>query len=200
MMLWLVTGGIGSGKSAFAHELALVVGREGIRLSCPPFPRANPTAGEPWAAAGEFYRTLSEADESLAHKLNAINMESNIFRAERRVVVVDSLSGWLRGLLGRMDTDNEEWNSLAEERWREALAAIAAFEGRMIVVTEEPSVGLRPSSEELAFAYWLAEANRALLAASGKAYRLTAGVAMELKGYQVKGGNGGHENLYENRR
>ena len=99
-MLWLVIGGIACGKSAFADELALAVGREGIRLSCPSFPGGEAAIPVLSDSPG-FYRTRSEADETLPGKIEAINMESNFFRAERRVVVVDSLSGWLRASFAR---------------------------------------------------------------------------------------------------
>jgi len=225
-MLWLVFGGIGCGKSVFADELALAVGREGIRLSCPSFPLGETLIpGE--TGESRFYKTRSEADETLPGKINAINLESNFFRAERRVVVVDSLSGWLRAsftrsagrgteidgvrmkveqmtevdaagfeLSRRMESDGA---GIEAARWRETLDAILAFEGRMIVVTEEPAAGLNPSPEELEYARRLSEANRELLQASHSVYRMTAGMAMELKGYRLKGRGNRDENIHADR-
>ncbi|TVX98322.1 bifunctional adenosylcobinamide kinase/adenosylcobinamide-phosphate guanylyltransferase [Cohnella terricola] len=187
-MLWVVTGAIGSGKSDFAVELALSAGSEGIRLSCPPFPFPNSTDHSRAAKErdGKFLWTSSEADESLAHKLHAINMESNIFRAERRVIVVDSLSGWLRLMYNpKADrgTDMEKW---VDARWRETLEAICSFEGKIIIVTEEPSAGLDMPPIERDFVYRLAAANRKLMASGATFYRMTAGMATEVKGYRLK--------------
>ncbi|OXS53890.1 hypothetical protein B1A99_28755 [Cohnella sp. CIP 111063] len=221
-MLWLVIGGIGCGKSAFADELGLAVGREGIRLSCPSFPLGEPPIVPGETGESRFYKTRSEADETLPGKINAINLESNFFRAERRVVVVDSLSGWLRASFARSAGRGKGVGFKAEQttevngaepgrgteidgagieavRWRETIDAILAFEGRIIVVTEEPAAGLNPSPGELEYARRLAEANRELLQASRSVYRMTAGMAMELKGYRMKERSSRNENIHADR-
>jgi adenosylcobinamide kinase/adenosylcobinamide-phosphate guanylyltransferase len=200
-MLWLVTGGIGCGKSAFAEELALTLGREGIRLSCPPFPDySTKDQRKDEGVHSDFSWTFSDADETLAFKLNSINFESNIFRADRRVIVVDSLSGWLRGAFRRLGTDSPEFETRIELVWQEVLAAILSFQGEVVVVTEDMSAaGLSMSSIELTFTYKLANANRMLLEASHTVYRMTAGMATEVKGYRLKRGNLSHENIYPNR-
>lgn len=199
-MLWLVTGGIGSGKSAFADELAYAVGREGIRLSCPPFPkRYAPDRQVNEGIHAPFPWTNSDADETLAHKLNAINLESNIFRADRRVLVVDSLSGWLRGVFHRIEEDLPDADARIDAAWQEVLAAILSFEGKIIVVTEDISAGLSMSLREQAYAYRIASANRMLLEASTILYRMTAGMATEVKGYRLKREDLANENIYSDR-
>ncbi|RED63851.1 bifunctional adenosylcobinamide kinase/adenosylcobinamide-phosphate guanylyltransferase [Cohnella lupini] len=200
-MLWLITGGIGSGKTEFANELARSLGREGIVLACPPFPD-RPLSEQrqaEWANDPEFPWTHSDADETLAHKLTAINMESNIFRADRRVLVVDSLSGWLRGLYMRMENTLTDDEAAVDGVWHEALAAILSYEGKMIVVTEEPANGLSINRREQGYAYRLAAANRVLLEASACLYRMTAGMATEVKGYRLKRGKSTNENIYTDR-
>ncbi|BBI32194.1 bifunctional adenosylcobinamide kinase/adenosylcobinamide-phosphate guanylyltransferase [Cohnella abietis] len=199
-MLWLITGGIGCGKSEFAHELALTVGREGIRLSCPPFPEGRTrTKHRDVDNEPHFPWTYTDADETLANKLNAINMESNIFRADRRVIVMDSLSGWLRGLYEQIQEDTPEADNRIDRAWQEVLAAILSFEGKMIVITEEISAGLSMSLREQGYAYRLAAANRRLLEASTTLYRMTAGMATEVKGYRLKRGTLVDENIYTDR-
>lgn len=199
-MLWLVTGGVCSGKSAFAKELAHTVGREGIRLSCPSFPE--------WNADGrqdvmddriDFTWNHSEADKSLAYKLNAINLESNIFRADRRVLVVDSLSGWLRGLIHREALDDGGWEDHVGNAWEEVLQAILSFQGKMIVVTEDVTAGYTMNRKEREYTYRLATANRQFMEASTSLYRMTAGIASELKGYRLQRGNIKDENIYSDR-
>ncbi|KIL35984.1 hypothetical protein SD71_11660 [Cohnella kolymensis] len=79
-MLWLISGGIASGKSAFAEELALSVGREAICLSCPALPEAQIYDRErqhPHEA--DFCWTDTDADDTLAAKIKFINVQSNFF-------------------------------------------------------------------------------------------------------------------------
>lgn len=187
-MLWLVTGGIGCGKSEFAEELASSLGREAIRLSCPSFPNYSAIEQLEEDVQADFSWTHSDADETLAKKLNAINLESNIFRADRRVIVIDSLSGWLRGLFLRIQAEMPESGARIEAEWQEVLTAILSYQGRMVVITEDIVAGLSMSSRELTFTYKLAEANRILLKASHVVYRMTAGMATEVKGYRLKRG------------
>jgi len=199
-MLWLITGGIGSGKSDFAEQLALTVGHEGIRLLCPPFPiRYSAANNETGSLQAGFRWTFVDADETLAYKLNAINMESNIFRADRRVLVVDSLSGWLRGLYHRVEDNHPDAEAAISDAWQDILTAIRSFEGKMIVITEDVAAGLSLSSRERSYAYRLAEANRLLLESCTTIYRMTAGMATEVKGYRLKRGNMTDENIYKNR-
>jgi adenosylcobinamide kinase/adenosylcobinamide-phosphate guanylyltransferase len=197
-MLWLVTGGIGCGKSEFADKLALTLGREAIRLSCPSFPDYSAIEQREEGVHTDFSWTHSDADETLAYKLNAINLESNIFRADRRVIVIDSLSGWLRRAFRRIQAEIPESEARIEAEWQEVLAAILTYQGQIVVVTEEIAAGLSVSSRELAFTYKLAAANRVLLESSQTVYRMTAGMATEVKGYRLKRGKLSHENIYPN--
>jgi adenosylcobinamide kinase/adenosylcobinamide-phosphate guanylyltransferase len=199
-MLWIITGGVGCGKSAFAGELALTVGREGIRLSCPPFPLHLPQ-GRPLEREShtEFSWTNSDADETLAHKLNAINLESNIYRADQRVLVVDSMSGWLRGAFHRVPVDTPNAEARIDAEWQEVVTAILTFQGKLIVITEDTSTGLSMSLREQLYLYKLADANRVLFEASCTLYRMTAGMATEVKGYRVTRRSLNHENIYTDR-
>lgn len=197
-MLWLITGGLASGKSRFAEHLAASLGLEGIYLSCETIPgcaqslspKQDPASSR--RVAG-FAWLHSEADESLAIKLRAINEESNLYRAERRVLVVDSLSGWLRSAMASMD-------KTADAAFAEIMDELVAYQGKLIVVSEEPTIGALPDERTTWFAYRLAEANRSLSERSRATYRLTAGIAAEIKGYRVTREVNRDENIYENRR
>lgn len=196
-MLWLVTGGIGCGKSAFAEELALKVGREGICLSCPTLPSVKPLHRVVlFPAKTDFSWTNADADSALAAKIQAINLQSNFFRAESRVVLVDSLSGWLRSAVTQEMSEGHKDKARIESVWDEVLDTIFSFQGKMIVVTEEITAGLSLDSWEQWYTYKLADANRRLSEASSTFYRLTAGVATEVKGYRVKRGTTQYENIY----
>jgi len=186
-MLWMITGEAGSGKSAFADELAASLGREGVRLGCPPFPGV----GQIWSRQGiggepRFSWAYSDADAALAAKIDAANLESNLLRAERRILVVDSLSGWLRErFLDEASAGRPEERANAEAALNGVLDALLAFEGKAIVVTEETRVGLFPSDRELDYVYLLAAAGRRLAEAGARVYRMTAGIASEAKGYRL---------------
>ncbi|MBO9598132.1 MAG: bifunctional adenosylcobinamide kinase/adenosylcobinamide-phosphate guanylyltransferase [Cohnella sp.] len=191
-MLWLITGGIASGKSRFAEHLAASLGREGIYLSCETFPgyaaklpRTGQSPSFPWLHA--------EADATLAMKLRSINEESNLYRAERRVLVVDSLSGWLRRAMKTADKP-------AEAVFEEVIGELIAYQGKLIVVSEETAVCAFPEEPAVSFAYRIADANRTLSERSRATYRLTAGIAAEMKGYRVTREVNGDENIYENGR
>ncbi|TFE28087.1 bifunctional adenosylcobinamide kinase/adenosylcobinamide-phosphate guanylyltransferase [Cohnella luojiensis] len=200
-MLWLIIGGIGSGKTAFAEELALTVGREGIRLFCPPFPDNDNTTTQRYEETNaDFPWEYSAADETLAHKLNAINLESNFYRADRRVIVVDSLSGWLRSVFNRIEPDYPDAQARIDAEWQEVLTAIVAFQGKIIVVTEDVAAGLFLGSRERDFLYKLAAANRRLVETSKVLYRITSGIAAEVKGYRLKRRHLTNENIYTDRR
>lgn len=198
-MLWLIIGGIASGKSRFAEHLAASLGREGICLSCETIPsRSGRSSPEREMASPSQERGFSwlrsDADASLASKLRSINEESNLYRAERRVLVVDGLSGWLRAAMA------DHADARIEAAFDEIMEELLSYQGRLIVVSEEPAIGAFPDERTTWFACRIAEANRTLSERSRATYRLTAGIAAEIKGYRVPREDHGDENIYENRR
>lgn len=229
-MLWVVTGGVGSGKSAFANAWAKSLGREAIKLVCPVWPESEgsgtkPEASIPGSGGEENGGTVTlPADHTLAEQLNRINLRSNPFRASGRIIVVDSLSGWLRQEIAEMqklfpkpekptlprrgrpskpaETDElfRKRTAKLEASLQEVVRALLDFEGKRIVVTEETPAGLVRDPWERWYLHKLAAANVALGSACDGLYRLTAGVATELKGTKMKRGTNHDENLYPNRR
>ncbi|WP_276354698.1 bifunctional adenosylcobinamide kinase/adenosylcobinamide-phosphate guanylyltransferase [Cohnella caldifontis] len=189
-MLLLILGGVGSGKSAYAAQWAQSLGREAIRLSCPAFPgEGSPpprTEAEP-GPTGFVWKEWT-ADETLDAVITRINLESNLFRADRRVLVVDSLSGWLRAALRRDRIAGARPGTPGDgddTPLRRVVQAILAYQGKRIVVSEEPYAGLADDPWERRYAGELAEAVRRLAGESHAVYRLTAGFASELKGRRV---------------
>ncbi|MFC5528598.1 bifunctional adenosylcobinamide kinase/adenosylcobinamide-phosphate guanylyltransferase [Cohnella yongneupensis] len=206
-MLWLITGGIASGKSLFAEHLAASIGREGIHMSCPAFPGRSADArmkpDRVSTSQGKSFEWLrTEADESLALKLRAVNRESNLYRADRRVLVVDSLSGWLRRAVtsAQLDSRSAENSTSLDLAFAEAMDELLSYQGKLIVVTEEPAALLSMDAWTAWYTYRLAEANRALSERSRTVYRLTAGIASEVKGYRVIREVNGDENIYKDGR
>lgn len=194
-MLWLIIGGIASGKSLFAERLAESVGRAGIRMHDLHGPASRRQVAAKAGSAEEtpsrdkngFAWLRTEADASLASKLRAVNRESNPFRADR-VVVVDSLSGWLRARFMDAAAAGMPTDAIPagiDPAFEELLDELLAFQGKLIVVSEEPSLGLFRDAWTEAYAYRLAGAQRRLSERSRKTYRLIAGIATEVKGYRV---------------
>jgi adenosylcobinamide kinase / adenosylcobinamide-phosphate guanylyltransferase len=203
-MLLLIMGGMASGKSTYAAEWALSLGHEAIRLSCPPFPDEGIT--EPLPAPENkregFAWMEMAADRDLASSLQLINRQSNIYRAETRVLIIDSLSGWLRGWASRAKETG--WGPGAPEpdvgdSLRAVLSALLSFEGKRIVITEEVMLGLAADPWDRWYAAELSAAVRLLAEKSHSVYRLTAGMAAEVKGHRVKRGIPKHEPIYTDR-
>ncbi|RUS45511.1 bifunctional adenosylcobinamide kinase/adenosylcobinamide-phosphate guanylyltransferase [Cohnella sp. AR92] len=229
-MLGMVTGGVGCGKSAYAERWAASLGREAILLSCPAWPYENHKASEadkrssirPSAVQAAWQEW--EADESLSDRLDQINLRSNPFRADHRVIVLDSLSGWLRrsilearkeaymappeepprrGRRKRLPETEEVFALRAGKVARDFQAVVDAllrFHGRRIVVTEQPALGLADDPWERWYARELAAANLRLAERCTEMRMIVSGTAMEIKSARTKRGNHDDENLYPNRR
>ncbi|MDG0808744.1 bifunctional adenosylcobinamide kinase/adenosylcobinamide-phosphate guanylyltransferase [Cohnella rhizosphaerae] len=201
-MLLLVTGGTGSGKSAYARRLAESLGREAIGFTCPawPSPGACPTEDAVAASGATASGTLADAkqaagrrgfawtqlpaDDACAQALIRVNLDSNPYRAERRALVLDSLSGWLRHRVLQIDP-REGNEGQAAAATGELLGALLEFEGVVIVVTEEAAAGLVPDPRERTYMRLLAESNRRLAAASHTIYRLSFGIAEAIRGERI---------------
>ncbi|MBN2979891.1 MULTISPECIES: bifunctional adenosylcobinamide kinase/adenosylcobinamide-phosphate guanylyltransferase [Cohnella] len=195
-MLWIVTGGVGSGKTAFARRLAEALGREAIWLTCPAFPDdpaiVPARLGDSPKPDSSLRLATLDADADLARKLQEINLSSNPFRIDQRVVVFDGLAGWLRRRLAfgaeEAAMDPGHLAAQLDAALDEIVEAILAFAGRRIVVTEEPAAGLAGGLWERWYATRLSAANMRLASACDGMHRLTAGVAAELKGLRTKRG------------
>jgi adenosylcobinamide kinase/adenosylcobinamide-phosphate guanylyltransferase len=172
-LLLLVTGGYGCGKSAFAAERAISLGREAIRFSCASLPGGPLPDLVNGPGENRFAWMEKTADAGLAAAIDKVNLASNFFRAENRVLVVDSLSGWLRAEALREETFAERADALIQ--------SVLDYEGRIIVVTEEASAGLLSDPREAAYIRTLAKANRMLAEASLAIYRMTLGLAVPIK-------------------
>lgn len=188
-MLLLVTGGTGSGKSAYAGRLAESLSREAILLSCPSWPPLGGDCGsgnESAANAGtagrvrRFEWTRLPADEECASAVNRINLDSNPYRAERRALVLDSLSGWLRHRVLEASRSGDEEKTAASAS--ALLTALLEFEGIVIVVSEDAAAGWAADRWERFYIRLLAEANRRLADASHAIYRMSFGIAAAIRG------------------
>ncbi|MGC5771001.1 bifunctional adenosylcobinamide kinase/adenosylcobinamide-phosphate guanylyltransferase [Paenibacillus pabuli] len=175
-MLITVTGGIGSGKTRFALSYAAGISREGIYLSTgdhdpviPELPSAH-------------YRAIQAGNgQHLTEVLHQINRESNLFLADQRIVIVDSLTAWMAaGFRASDDLDHQRLET------QQLLDALLSYQGKLLVITNEMQGSLYPSEEERIFAARMASINRALQKYSEQMYILVSGLAVDLKAQQIR--------------
>lgn len=170
-MLITVTGGIGSGKTRFALKYAAGISREGVYLSTgdhdpviPELPSAH-------------YRAIHAGNgQHLTEVITQINRESNLFLADQRIVIVDSLTSWMAtGFRATEDLNHQR----AETQL--LLDALLSYQGKLLVITNEMHGTLHPTEEERIFTARMASVNRMLQTRAEKMYMLVSGLAIDLK-------------------
>ncbi|MCM3783307.1 bifunctional adenosylcobinamide kinase/adenosylcobinamide-phosphate guanylyltransferase [Neobacillus mesonae] len=179
-MLIMVTGGVSSGKTRFALSYASRLARDGIYVT------ANDFAESPdKMKAPARLRTIHMSSEhSLPDLLDHINRESNLFAAERRIVIIDSLTAWLEGEM------RECWNTQDRMRLRDKVdymkEVVSSYQGIILIVTNEMHGSFHPSEEEKLFVSWMAEMNRLIASRSDQVFLLTSGIATEIRREQTR--------------
>ncbi|WP_342555077.1 bifunctional adenosylcobinamide kinase/adenosylcobinamide-phosphate guanylyltransferase [Paenibacillus sp. FSL R7-0652] len=175
-MLITVTGGIGSGKTRFALKHAAQISREGVYLSTGDHDPVMPEL------PSAHYRAIQAGNgPKLAEVVTQINRESNLFLADQRIVVVDSLTSWMAASF-RTAVD------LHQQRGETQLLieALLSYQGKILVITNEMHGSLHPSEEERVFAARMASVNRILHAHAEQMYMLVSGIALDMKAQQVR--------------
>jgi adenosyl cobinamide kinase/adenosyl cobinamide phosphate guanylyltransferase len=175
-LLITVTGGIGSGKTRFALKYAAQMSREGVYLSTgdhdpviPELPSAH-------------YRAIQVGNGlKLAEVVTQINRESNLFLADQRILIVDSLTSWMAASF-REATDFHQQRMETQR----LLDALLSYQGKILIITNEMHGSLRPSEEERIFAARMASVNRILQTHAEQIYMLVSGLAIDLKGQQLR--------------
>ncbi|MCY9516681.1 bifunctional adenosylcobinamide kinase/adenosylcobinamide-phosphate guanylyltransferase [Paenibacillus apiarius] len=184
-----VTGGAGSGKTPFALKYAATFGREGLYVvtHATPLPDAMP-------APPHFTWQTIHTEYSLPAVLHRINEESNLYRAERRVLVIDSLTSYLCAAHQRFmqehagsisDGDYMEMITAAREELQHALLS---FQGKVFVITDEPpGYTAFTDRKERCYITQHAALNLELARRSHQWFRLTAGIPEELSATRFRG-------------
>lgn len=173
----LVTGGVRSGKSAYAER---VLAGEPAVTYIAPGPVPDPATDPEWAARIQTHRnrrpehwtTVETADVTAA------------LRAADQPVLVDCLGTWLTRLLDDLDG----WNrppAVVEAEWRASLdqliGAWRARRQRTVAVTNEVGWGVVPAhASGRLFADLLGRTNAEIAAASDQVVLLVAGRPLRL--------------------
>ncbi|MBR2566422.1 MAG: bifunctional adenosylcobinamide kinase/adenosylcobinamide-phosphate guanylyltransferase [Paenibacillus sp.] len=175
-MLIMVTGGLGSGKTRFALKYAAQLTQEGVYLSTgdhdpviPELPSAH-------------YRAIQAGKGSkLADVVIQINRESNLFLADQRILIVDSLTSWMAASFKA--TEDLDQQRMETQRLMDALLS---YQGKILVITNEMHASLNPSEEERVFAARMASVNRILQTHAEKMFMLVSGLAIDLRSLQLR--------------
>lgn len=165
----LVLGGERSGKSRFAHDLAL-------RLDPQPLYIATARAWDAHFRA-RIDRHISERDP----RFEAIVIEREIDRADttNRVVVLDCVTLWLTNLYSDADGDAER----AEREARDVLRSFASGARTVIVVSNELGMGSHAMTAiGRRFVELQGRINQLIAAEAEAAVLMIAGLPLFLKG------------------
>jgi adenosyl cobinamide kinase/adenosyl cobinamide phosphate guanylyltransferase len=175
-LLITVTGGIGSGKTRFALKHAAQISREGVYLSTGDHDPVMPEL------PSAHYRAIQAGNgPKLAEVVTQINRESNLFLADQRILIVDSLTSWMAASF-REATDFHQQRMETQR----LLDALLSYQGKILIITNEMHGSLRPSEEERIFAARMASVNRILQTHAEQIYMLVSGLAIDLKGQQLR--------------
>ncbi|MFD0711417.1 bifunctional adenosylcobinamide kinase/adenosylcobinamide-phosphate guanylyltransferase [Paenibacillus sp. GCM10027626] len=183
-MAILITGGARSGKSDFAEQYAMQLTGKGIYIA----------TSQIWdeemkdrvalhrkarAASGYAWETLEEPYE-LAAALRSLQ-ERGRQEGNYPSVLVDCLTLWLSNWLLRLEQEADGANQLAGVT-DELVAAVAAYEGPLLLVTNEVGSGIVPAYPlGRKFRDAAGRLNRRLAAVCTEAYLVVAGIPLDLK-------------------
>ncbi|MCE5172012.1 bifunctional adenosylcobinamide kinase/adenosylcobinamide-phosphate guanylyltransferase [Paenibacillus profundus] len=184
-----VTGSAGNGKTPFALKYAATFGREGLYVVThdTPLPAAMP-------APPHFTWKTIHTEFALPAVLHRINEESNLYRADRRVLVIDSLTSYLCAAHQRFmeehdgSIDDGDYMELMTAAREELQNALLSFQGKVFVITNEPP-GYTPFTDpkERCYITQHAALNLELARRSHQWFRLNAGIPEELSARRFRG-------------
>lgn len=176
------TGHTGSGKTTFLLGYAMSLGREGIVLTAGVDPASMMSM---LPNRNGFKWEVVETNSELPAILDRINRASNIFRADRRVIVIKDVSGYLAAchhLLSDATARIEEYEERMIDYRSKLENAIVSFQGKICIVSNEPA-SLTPfmSERERCFHKQLAAFNLHMAEQSHVWYWVSSGRAVELR-------------------
>lgn len=171
-----MTGGIRSGKSAYAEGL-LSSEASATYLATGPQPSADDAEWRSRVAAHQLRRPESWTTVE-GHDV------AHVLQSATGPVLLDSLGSWLTATLDRLEAwDNHgEWTTSLSTAVDALAAAVAEFDHELVIVTEE--VGLMLVSEHRSgriFADWLGTLNQRVVAECERVVLVVAGCPLIIK-------------------
>ena len=172
----LVTGGVRSGKSAYAE--GLLRGVVDVTFVTPGYP-ADTAVDPEWAARVARHRLARPPDWVTVETVDV----TETIRATQGPVLVDCIGTWLTRQLDAVgwDTPRPEASLQIERRTAALAASVAGHPGPMVLVTNEVGWGVIPEHPSgRLFADLLGRANQALGAVVDDVVLMVAGRALHL--------------------
>lgn len=184
----LVTGGARSGKSHFAEQLCMSTGSQGVYIATAQIYDEEMRERvalhrQQREQSGFEWRTMEEPYE-LSSLLQTLCADD-----QHQVVLVDCLTLWLSNHLLQVE-GKADASSMAMERISELVQAVSAFNGQLVLVTNEVGSGIVPEYplgrqyRDLA-----GKLNQRLAAICEQVFLVTAGIPIELKSRAYKLGD-----------
>lgn len=183
-MIISITGGIRSGKTSFALHYAATFGWEGIYITThgASLPDGLPTLPH-------FTWQTITAQYTLPEVLHRINKQSNLYRADQRVLVVDSVTSYLfatheqivEGNKNKCELKLAEYTKWLTEVRMSLQEALFTFQDKLFVITNELS-GFTPFTDPFEIEYVVQHSalNRELVKQSAKSFYMISGRPKEM--------------------
>jgi adenosylcobinamide kinase/adenosylcobinamide-phosphate guanylyltransferase len=169
--LYFITGGARSGKSAFAEKIAADLGGKRAYLAT-----AQALDAEMVARIEHHRKRRGSAWDTYEEPLAVAELLRKL-SGRCDVVLLDCLTLWLSNVMAR-NSDDASVIAQADE----LVAAIRAFAGSCIVVSNEVGLGIVPDNAlARRFRDLAGFVNQKVAQASDEAYLLTSGIPMKIK-------------------
>lgn len=171
-----ITGGIGSGKSSFALELAEKISKQkGLRKKV-------------------FIAPAEPKDEEMAQKIkkhkeereklgNWITIEEPYeihkhLKDEYEIILIDCLTMWITNIFFRYQNDTEKINSIKQD----FISSLKKFKNVILMVSNETGLGIIPPDKQTRdWSKHLSYINREVAKISNQAYLIVSGIPVKLK-------------------
>ena len=176
----LVTGGVRSGKSRHAEELVREAADGGAATYVAPGPTTDEDMDPDWAARVAAHRSRRPESWATAETRDL----ASAVRAGDGPVLVDCLGTWLTAVLDEeraWDRTADQLEELVARRTDDVVAALAATDRDVVLVTNEVALGVVPAHRSgRVFRDLLGAVNQQLGAACDEVHLVIAGRVLVL--------------------
>ena len=176
----LVTGGVRSGKSRHAEELVLTLAGDGPATYVAPGPTTDHDRDPDWAARVAAHRARRPAAWGTIETRDV----AAALREGSAPVLVDCLGTWLSAVLDEeqaWDLTTGQLEELVARRTDDVVAALAATDRDVVLVTNEVGLGVVPAHRSgRVFRDLLGAVNQQLGAACDEVHLVVAGRVLVL--------------------